>query len=126
MGGYFGMDPNEHVTPTNTSVLWKCPALLWAISCASLLIGCQRVNNHFIVSSPSGEVSSAELQLCQKNQPLIQSGTSFKGQMAIDCEGSGKIMVQLKDGSVANCHIGYVTPGMEQKFEFVLKDGACG
>jgi hypothetical protein len=46
--------------------------------------------------------------------------------MAISCEGSGKIMVQLKDGSVASCHIGYVTPGMEQKFEFVIKDGACG
>ena len=120
------MDPSDHATPTKRSILWKAPALLWTISSASLLIGCQRVNNHFIVSSHSGEVSSAELQLCRKSQPLIQSDTNFEGQMAIDCEGSGKVMIRLKDGSVANCHIGYVTPGMEQKFEFVLKDGACG
>ena len=120
------MDPSDHATPTKRSILWKAPALLGAISCASVLLGCQRVSNHFTVSSPSGEVSSAELQLCRKSQPLIQSGTSFKGQMAISCEGSGKIMVQLKDVSVASCHIGYVTPGMEQKFEFVIKDGACG
>ena len=120
------MDPSDHATRTKRSILWKGPALLWAISCAILPIGCQRVNNYFTVQSPSAEIASAELQLCRKDQPLIQSGTSFKGQMAIDCEGSGKIMVQLKDGSVASCHIGYVTPGMEQKFEFVIKDGACG
>jgi len=96
------------------------------VICGFLLIGCERVNNHFTVQSSSGEIASADLQLCRKNQPLMQRGSSFKGQMAISCEGSGKIMVRLKDGSVASCHIGYVTPGMEQKFEFVIKDGACG
>ena len=120
------MDPSDHAMSTKRSSLWKSPALLCVIGCAILLIGCQRVNNYFTLRSPSGEIVSAELQLCRKSQPLMQSGASFNGQMAISCEGSGKIMVRLKDGSVASCHIGYVTPGMEQKFEFVIKNGACG
>ena len=120
------MDPSDREMPTKQSILSKGPALLWAISCAILPIGCQRVDNYFTVQSPSGEIASAELQLCRKDQPLMQSGSSFKGQMAISCEGSGKITVRLKDGSLASCNIGYVTPGMEQRFEFVVKDGACG
>lgn len=120
------MDPSDHVKSTKRSILWKGRALLCVISCAILLIGCQRVNNYFTLRSPSGEIVSAELQLCRKSQPLKQSGASFKGQMAISCEGSGRIMVRLKDGRVASCHIGYVTPRIEQKFEFVIKEGACG
>ncbi|GBF58272.1 hypothetical protein PbB2_01945 [Candidatus Phycosocius bacilliformis] len=120
------MDPSHRAMPGKRNILLKDTALLSVIGCAILLIGCQRVNNDFTLSSASGEIASAELQLCRKNQPLTQRGASFKGQMAISCEGSGKIRVRLKDGSVASCHIGYVTPGMEQKFEFVIKDGVCG
>ena len=99
--------------------------LAGALSCAIILLSCERVGNNFIVHSPSGDVMSAELQLCRKSQPLIQHGNSFKGQMAISCEGSGKIVVRLKDGTETRCPVGYVTPGMESTFEYVIKDGAC-
>jgi hypothetical protein len=119
------MNPSDRAMPTKLSILWKAPALLWLASCAVLLTDCQRVNNSFAVHSPSGEIASAELQLCRKSQPLLQSGSSFKGQMAIDCEGSGKIVVRLKDGRDMSCPVGYVTPGMATLFEYVIKDGAC-
>ena len=119
------MDPNHQARQTKLSIPWKGPALLWTSGCAILLTGCSRVNNYFIVRAPSGDVASAEVQLCGKNQLLVQNGSKFKAQMAIHCEGSGKITVRLKDGSETSCPIGYVTHGIEATFEYVIKDGAC-
>ncbi len=119
------MELSDRARPTKMGILWKGSAPLLAISCALLLIGCQRVNNYFSVQSPSGEIASAELQLCRKNQLLVQSGSSFKGKMAINCEGAGKIVVNLRDGRETSCPVGYVTPSMETTFEYVIKGGEC-
>ena len=125
MEGYLEMDPSHHTLITKPSITWTLPALLGTFSFSLLLIGCQRVDNYFTVHSPSGEIASAELQLCQKNQLLVQDGLTFKGQMAINCEGAGKIVVRLKNGRETNCPVGYVTPGMETTFEYVIKGGVC-
>ncbi|MFN7745973.1 hypothetical protein [Aquidulcibacter sp.] len=119
------IDPNHHAKQTKLSIPWKSIARLSSLGCAIFLTGCARVNNYFIVRAPSGDIASAELQLCGKNQLLVQNGSKFMGRMAISCEGSGKISVRLKDGSQTSCPIGYVTHGIEATFEYVIKDGAC-
>ncbi len=118
-------EPNHHARQTKLSIPWKGLKRLWPLGCVILLTGCTRVNNYFIVRAPSGDIASAELQLCGKNLLLVQNGSKFLARMAISCEGSGKITVRLKDGSQTSCPIGYLTHGIEATFEYVIKDGAC-
>jgi hypothetical protein len=119
------MEPNSHQGPISAGDTHFRHVCMVAICFAVLLTACFNATNYFNVRDPSGEVVSAELQLCRKSKPLIQHGDSFKGQMGISCEGSGKIVVRLKDGTETRCPVGYVTPGMESTFEYVIKDGAC-
>ena len=119
------MELNAHQGPTLAVYTHLRCIRLGAVCFPVLLTACFNATNYFKVSAPSGEIVSAELQLCRKSMPLIQQGDSFKGQMAINCEGSGKIVVRLKDGTETSCPVGYVTFGLEDTFEYVIKDGAC-
>jgi hypothetical protein len=119
------MEPNSHQGPISAGDTHFRHVCMVAICFAVLLTACFNATNCFKVSAPSGEIVSAELQLCRKSMPLIQQGDSFNRQMAISCEGSGKIVVRLKDGNETSCPIGYVTFGLEDTFEYVIKDGAC-
>lgn len=89
------------------------------------LSSCKKIDNEFIVRDPGGTVSSAELRLCGKRLNLTKSGGEMRGKMPITCEGEGSILVRLADGKETSCRIGYVTPGAEQKFEFVVENGQC-
>ena len=82
------MDPIHQARQTKLSIPRKGPALLWTLGCAIALSGCTRVNNYFFVRAPSGDIVSAELQLCGKNQLLVQNGSKFMARMAISCTHS--------------------------------------
>jgi hypothetical protein len=89
------------------------------------LAACTNSRNYFIVQDKFGEAASAELQLCGKKRPLEKVGTEFKGQLDVSCEGSGKIVVRLKNKTETTCLIGYVTFGMVDTFDFVIQEGRC-
>lgn len=89
------------------------------------LTSCKKVDNEFIIRDPWGEISSAELRLCGNRLNLAKYGSEMRGKIPITCEGEGSILVRLADGKETSCRIGYVTPGAEQTFEFVVEDGQC-
>ena len=92
---------------------------------AIALSPCRKVSNEFILHDPDSIVSSAETILCGKHLQLTKSEHEFRGKVLITCEGEGSVLINLKDGKQTSCHIGYVTPGMEQAFEFNIKNGQC-
>jgi hypothetical protein len=95
------------------------------IACVFLSAACANSRNDFIMQDSNAEVASAELQLCGEKRPLEKVGTEFKGHLYVSCEGSGKIIVRLKNNTETSCLIGYVTFGMVDTFEFEIKDGKC-
>lgn len=107
-----------------SSRMKKVASLLMVFGFFSLA-SCKKVDNEFIVRDPGGTVSSAELKLCGKSLNLTKSENEMRGKMPITCEGEGSILVRFVDGKETSCRIGYVTPGAEQTFEFVVEDGQC-
>jgi hypothetical protein len=100
----------------------------WAIGLSlilSALGGCDRVDNSFTVEDPQGSVVSAELQLCRTRTELTRDSHEFRAKKPIDCEGEGDVLVHLSSGRTTSCPIEYVTPGAEQRFEFVVEDAKC-
>jgi hypothetical protein len=93
--------------------------------CIFLLSSCKKVDNEFTIHDQEGEIFSAELRLCGKRLQLAKSEGKVRGTMAITCEGAGSILISLSNGSKTTCPIGYVTPGIEQTFEFAIKNGQC-
>jgi hypothetical protein len=89
------------------------------------LSSCKRVSNEFIIHDPEGVVSSAELRLCDERLQLTKSEGQISGKMLITCEGAGTMQIRLSDGRETACHIGYVTPGSELNFEYVVANGQC-
>jgi hypothetical protein len=89
------------------------------------LSGCERANGIFTITDPQGSVASAELRLCGSRLKLIRSDHRFSATKSVGCEGEGDILVRLSDGRETVCHIGYVTPGAKQDFEFVIERGQC-
>lgn len=112
------------VVDMQSSQMKRMAILLMVIGFFSL-VSCKKVNNEFIVRDPERAVSSAGLRLCGKRLNLTKSGSEMRGKMPITCEGEGSILVRLADGKATSCRIGYVTPGAEQTFEFVIEDGQC-
>ncbi|PVM92212.1 hypothetical protein DDF62_03415 [Caulobacter radicis] len=89
------------------------------------LTACDQASNRFEVRVAGGEANGAELRLCGERIPLARSGDRFSGVQSAKCEGAGEILVSFSGGKAASCGIGYVTPGLEQAFGFVVRDGAC-
>lgn len=89
------------------------------------LSACERASNRFDVRVADGEVIGAELRLCGRQVPLSRSGDRFTGVQPARCEGHGEIQVSFADRQTASCHIGYVTPGLDQVFDFIVRDGRC-
>lgn len=119
------MDSGHYTRPTKLNTPFNGKWLYWLVGCPFFFVGCSDVKNDFVVRAPSGDVASAELQLCGKSQPFVQRGSNFSARTPISCEGSGKIIVRRTDGSETSCLIGYVTQGIEASFEYEVKDGAC-
>lgn len=89
------------------------------------LASCKKVDNEFIIRDPANMISSAELRLCGKRLNLTKFEGEMRGKMPITCEGEGSILVRFSDDNETSCRIGYVTPGAEQTFEFVIEAGRC-
>lgn len=83
------------------------------------------VNNHFIIHDPDNEIASATLRLCGKEVDLTRRGHQVRGTLPISCEGSGDILVELKDDGSTSCPVGYVTSGLEITFDYEIVDGKC-
>lgn len=96
-----------------------------SISAMLSISSCMRVNNEFIIDDPEGVVSSAELRLCDKFLKLNRSEGVVRRAMPITCEGAGSILVRLSNGKETTCPIGYVTPGAQDTFRYVIKNGEC-
>jgi hypothetical protein len=89
------------------------------------LTSCNRVSNRFAVYNQNDVVALAEVRLCGKHLRLAKSEGEFTGTMPITCEGEGSVVLRVSDGNETSCLIGYVTPGIEQSFKFVVEDGHC-
>lgn len=90
-----------------------------------ILASCKAVENQFIIRDPGNVISSAELKLCGESLNLTKSKGEMIGKMPITCEGEGRILISYLDGNETLCQIGYVTPSLQQNFEFVVKGGQC-
>jgi hypothetical protein len=102
----------------------KAAAVL--ICLASLcLASCKEAVNTFKVRDVKSAVHSAEVQLCGKRIVLTKTDEAFAGNISINCEASGVILVRLANGREITCPIGYVTTGANQAFEFEVEDGTC-
>ncbi len=98
---------------------------LWLAGLA-LLGGCSpTVANTFEVDSGSSPGAAATLTICGNKTPLKRSGALLATSRTITCEGHGEVRVQLTNGGVTACPVGYVTPGLKQDFRFRLDDGKC-
>jgi hypothetical protein len=95
------------------------------VSAACCLTSCMDADNAFIIQDPGDEIASAELRLCGQERALTRSEDALNVTFPISCEGSGHILVRLSDGEETSCPVGYVTPGLEQTFEFTVEDGQC-
>lgn len=96
--------------------------------CAGLLnlSACGDISNDFAIQDPENTIASAEIRLCHRHVQMIKSGKEFRGTMPITCEGEGRILVRFVTGHQSICKIGYVTPGAQQGFQFVVAGGKCG
>lgn len=100
--------------------------LLVLVPLAALLLeGCGAVSNTFVVNDPEGQARAAEVELCGTSTILPASYRGFRGAVPISCEGGGKVLVRFENGRETTCVVGYVTPGAEQQFDYLISDGKC-
>lgn len=90
-----------------------------------LALAYARPENTFFVADPTGRIRSAELKLCGETRTLQQSNGDFSATVPITCEGSGEVRLYFADGQKGSCVVGYVTPGAEQHFSFVVRGNEC-
>ena len=86
---------------------------------------CSLSGNYFSVANDGGTIESVEVHICNQVANLPERAARFSDHIHIDCEGSGEFQVRMKDGREVTCVIGYVTPGLSQKFEYEIIDGEC-
>ena len=89
------------------------------------LASCDRYQDTFTVSDPSGLAKSAVLQLDGNDQPLERDGKRFSTARRIGRDADGRIHVVYADGRTVDCPIGYVTPGAAQRWNFRLTSLRC-
>ena len=96
-----------------------------ALSSLMFTMSCDRVSNTFVIYDPDNVVVTAQVRLCGSTIKLNQDEGVYLGRMVISCEGEGNILLDLSGNRKASCHIGYVTPGIEQNFTFVIEHSRC-
>jgi hypothetical protein len=89
------------------------------------LSSCEKVGNNFVIKNPANTVSSAEVRLCNKQLLLTKSEGDFRGVVPITCEGEGDVLIHFSTGHETICKIGYVTPGAQQSFQFIIEGNSC-
>jgi hypothetical protein len=98
----------------------------WTILGAVLLAGCEPLRHAaFRVDVADPDAVFAQVSLCGTARPMLQAHAQFVTRRRLDCEGEGDVRVRYADGTYVNCHIGYVTPGIDQSFHFAIKDRVC-
>ena len=103
----------------------KRTQIAFIILAVSSLSGCSKKDNEFIVVDATDAASSAVLNVCGESVSLPKVQGEFRKKIPIGCEGEGTIRVRLMGNREIACRIGYVTPGAEQTFRFVIRDGQC-
>ena len=99
----------------------KSIALLTALGLAA----CSTSSDSFEVQVADSSATGAVLRLCGSEFPLSQTRDGFRGRRRTSCEGTGEIRVSFTNRQTVSCAVGYVTPGLGQNFEFVVRDGRC-
>jgi len=78
-----------------------------------------------LVSDPDRRIAGADVHLCGDKVSLSKHGQEFVGKARVSCEGTGSVLLHLKDGRLVPCEVGYVTPGAIQAFRFRLQGTEC-
>ena len=100
----------------------KPAAILMALG----LVACSGwTSDTFDVHIADGAATSATLKLCGEEIALQRRGERFTGVRRTRCEGHGEIVVTFSDRRPVSCGIGYVTPGGEQDFSYIVENGLC-
>jgi len=106
----------------------------WALlSILFLGTGCDRMidaamADRFSVEVGEDRAAGAELHLGGSNGPptsLRRSGRFLVTSRVIHGDGDGVIRVRLKDGSVVECTVGYVTNGARQEWGYKVVGQEC-
>ncbi len=87
-----------------------------------LLTGCGAADT-FEVHAP--RAVSARLEVCGQSVFLARSGDLFRLDHRSGCEGGGTIVLAFPEGAPVTCHVGYVAPGVAQRFRFRVDGGRC-
>jgi hypothetical protein len=105
--------------------MYKYAAAATIIGSALLMSSCSEKEKSSFSVKKDNSVTNAELQICGRRYPLVEQRDRFEIQTELSCEGEGKIAVHLIDGSVLECNVGYVTPGIGQEFNYVVLGNEC-
>lgn len=99
--------------------------ILGILLCSAALAACVRAQNSIDIDTSGSQNVSGVVVLCDKETPLTVRGDHLIATVPITCEGVGEVRLRLGDGASATCKIGYVTPGVDQEFYFLLQRGQC-
>lgn len=78
------------------------------------------------VLSPSAEIASAQLFLCDQTYEMARDGGVWAVHAPVTCEGGGVLLVQLADGASVNCSGDHVEPEMyPTTYGYVVSATGC-
>lgn len=92
---------------------------------SAALSACVAAKNSVEIDVTEARGVAGSVMLCNRETPLIVQGTHLKASVPVTCEGVGEVRLRLANDANATCQIGYVSPGLEQDFQFALKDDQC-
>ncbi|QJB68608.1 hypothetical protein [Parasphingorhabdus halotolerans] len=79
----------------------------------------------FEVEVLDGTAQGAVLTLYNVSTDMRKSDNGFVGERVTPTDGSGEILVNMRDGSLINCSIGYVTHGLSYQMKYRIEGGRC-
>lgn len=95
------------------------------LACLVALKSCTRKPDTFTVIDPDDLAKSAVLKIDGSDQSLEREGKSLSMTRWIGRGAHGRIQVIYSGDREVDCPIGYVTPGVPQKWNFRLTTTGC-
>ena len=86
---------------------------------------CTQTYNDFTVHDPDERIDSTQIRLCETKAAMIRTEDKLTARVPIVCEGSGDILVKMKDDSLIICEIGYVASGLDFVRNYEITEGNC-
>lgn len=101
------------------------PTILSIMLGSVALAACVPAKNSVDIDTAGSPNVSGVVVLCDQERSLTVRGDHLIAAVPITCEGVGEARLRLGDVASATCQIGYVSPGLDQGFYFVLERGEC-